>query len=120
MHLTRRVDRVSGRTTVSVVTVTDEQGIKLSGSKLVEESPTVMKPMKEEHLAVLRRHMVEVIAIHTDLASEELGKATLDERVRAAMRRMPRHLFMPASVAPYAYQGMPLLRYAGEGSGDSS
>ncbi|TJV24636.1 MAG: protein-L-isoaspartate O-methyltransferase, partial [Mesorhizobium sp.] len=28
-------------------------------ASLVEESPTVMKPMNEEHLAVLRRHMVE-------------------------------------------------------------
>ena len=84
--------------------MTDEQGIKLSGSRLVEESPTVMKPMNEEHLAVLRRHMVEVIAIHADLASEELGKAALDERVMAAMLRVPRHLFIPVHVVPYAYQ----------------
>ncbi|TGQ04511.1 protein-L-isoaspartate(D-aspartate) O-methyltransferase [Mesorhizobium sp. M2E.F.Ca.ET.219.01.1.1] len=67
-----------------------------------------MKPMTEEHLAVLRRHMVEMIAIHAELASEELGKATLDERVMTAMRRMPRHLFVPAAVAAYAYQDMPL------------
>jgi protein-L-isoaspartate(D-aspartate) O-methyltransferase len=67
-----------------------------------------MKPMNEKHLAVLRRHMVEMIAIHVDLASEELGKAALDERVMAAMRRVPRHLFVPAAVAPYAYQDMPL------------
>ena len=67
-----------------------------------------MKPLKEEQLAVLRRHMVELIAILVDLASEELGKAALDERVMAAMRRVPRHLFVPAAVAPYAYQDMPL------------
>jgi protein-L-isoaspartate(D-aspartate) O-methyltransferase len=67
-----------------------------------------MKRMTEEHLAVLRRHMVEMIAIHVDLASEELGKAALDERVMAAMRRVPRHRFVPAAVAPYAYQDMPL------------
>ncbi|MER9587168.1 protein-L-isoaspartate O-methyltransferase, partial [Mesorhizobium sp. M0276] len=67
-----------------------------------------MKPMTEEHLAILRRHMVEMIAIHADLASEELGKATLDERVMASMRRIPRHLFVPAQVASYAYQDMPL------------
>src|SRR5919106_3648807 len=67
-----------------------------------------MKPMNEEHLAILRRHMVEMIAIHTDLAREELGKATLDDRVMTAMRRVPRHRFVPASVAPYAYQDMPL------------
>ncbi len=44
-----------------------------------------MKPMNEEHLAVLRRHIVEVIAIHADLASEELGKATC-QIVQAAIR----------------------------------
>lgn len=67
-----------------------------------------MKPMNEEHLAVLRRHMVEVVAIYADLASEELGKAALDERVMAAMLRVPRHLFVPAQAAPFAYQDMPL------------
>ncbi|QPB18856.1 protein-L-isoaspartate(D-aspartate) O-methyltransferase [Rhizobium sp. 007] len=67
-----------------------------------------MKPMNEEHLAVLRRHMVELIAIHIELASEELGRAALDERVMAAMQRVPRHLFVPAPLAPYAYQDMPL------------
>ena len=42
-----------------------------------------MKPMSEAHFAILRRHMVEVIGIQVDLASEELGKAALDERVLA-------------------------------------
>ena len=67
-----------------------------------------MKPMDEKHLAVLRRHMVEMIEIHVDLASEELGKTELDERVMAMMRRVPRHLFVPDLVAAYAYQDMPL------------
>lgn len=67
-----------------------------------------MKPMTEKHFAVLRRHMVEVIAIHTDLSSNELGKSALDERMLAAMRQVPRHRFVPDSVAPYAYQDMPL------------
>lgn len=51
-----------------------------------------MKPMSEAHFAILRRHMVEVIGIQVDLASEELGKAALDERVLAAMRKVPRPL----------------------------
>ncbi|KLK90812.1 protein-L-isoaspartate O-methyltransferase [Microvirga vignae] len=67
-----------------------------------------MKPMNESHLAILRRHMVEMIAIHADLVSEEIGKAALDERVMAAMRKVPRHLFVPAPLAPYAYQDTPL------------
>ena len=49
-----------------------------------------MKPMNETHLAILRLHMVEVIAIQTDLVSDELGKGAVDERVLAAMRRVPR------------------------------
>jgi protein-L-isoaspartate(D-aspartate) O-methyltransferase len=67
-----------------------------------------MKPMSEEHFAVLRRHMVEVIEIHADLSSDELGKSTLDERVLTAMRQVPRHRFVPDAVSPYAYQDMPL------------
>jgi protein-L-isoaspartate O-methyltransferase len=49
--------------------------------------------MKEEHFATLRRHMVEVILIYVDLAGDELGKSVLDERVLAAMGRVPRHAF---------------------------
>jgi protein-L-isoaspartate(D-aspartate) O-methyltransferase len=67
-----------------------------------------MKPMDEQHFAILRRHMVEVIAIHADLESEELGKTALDERVLAAMQRVPRHLFVPAQLAPLAYHDTPL------------
>jgi protein-L-isoaspartate(D-aspartate) O-methyltransferase len=67
-----------------------------------------MKPMNDSHLAILRRHMVEVVGIHADLASVEIGKAALDERVMEAMRQVPRHLFVPAQLAPYAYQDMPL------------
>ena len=38
--------------------------------------------------------MVEVIGIQVDLASEEPGKAALDDRVLAAMRTVPRHRFV--------------------------
>lgn len=67
-----------------------------------------MKPMNDSHLAILRRHMVEVVAIHADLASDEIGKALLDERVLEAMREVPRHLFVPPQLASFAYQDMPL------------
>jgi protein-L-isoaspartate(D-aspartate) O-methyltransferase len=67
-----------------------------------------MKPMTEEHLAVLRRHMVEVIAIHFDLMGEEIGKDKLNERVAAAMLRVQRHLFVPASLAAISYHDSPL------------
>ncbi len=67
-----------------------------------------MKPMNAGHLAILRRHMVEVIMIEADLLEEELGKATLDERVLDAMLRVPRHLFVPPSLAAHAYRDTPL------------
>ena len=67
-----------------------------------------MKPMNEEHLAIFRRHMVEVVAIHTDLMSEEIGKATLAEPVMAAMMRVPRHLFVVPQLAAVAYHDGPL------------
>jgi protein-L-isoaspartate(D-aspartate) O-methyltransferase len=67
-----------------------------------------MKPMNEQHFAILRRHMVDVIGIHTDLAEDEIGKAALDERILTVMRRIPRHLFVPEALAQLAYQDMPL------------
>ena len=67
-----------------------------------------MKPTTEGHLAILRRHMVELIAIHADLLEEELGKAALDARVLEAMLRVPRHLFVPGPLAALAYDDTPL------------
>ena len=48
--------------------------------------------------------MIELIAIYADLMSDELGKAAFDQRVLAAMQRVPRHLFVPAQLASIAYQ----------------
>jgi len=67
-----------------------------------------MKPMEEQHFAILRRHMVEVIAIHADLMSDELGHVGLDRRVLAAMGRVPRHHFVPLELAAVAYHDGPL------------
>jgi len=67
-----------------------------------------MKAMNEMHFAILRRHMVEVIGIHTDLIREELGNAVLDERILRVMLRIPRHLLMPEPFADVAYPDMPL------------
>jgi protein-L-isoaspartate(D-aspartate) O-methyltransferase len=67
-----------------------------------------MKPMTEVHLAILRRHMVEVIALQADLMSAEIGKAALGERVLEAMRRVRRHLFVPPELAAVAYHDTPL------------
>ena len=67
-----------------------------------------MKPMTEQHLAILRRHMVEVIDIHFDLAADEIGKSALDPDLRRALLQVPRHLFVPSQIAGAAYQDSPL------------
>ena len=68
----------------------------------------LMKPISEQHLSIFRRHMVEVIDMHFDLMSDELGNSALDARVRAALISVPRHRFVPAEVAMLAYQDTPL------------
>lgn len=67
-----------------------------------------MKPMTEKHLAILRRHMVEIVEMHFDLSSEEIGTDRLDPDIRRAMLEVPRHLFVPSSIAALAYQDGPL------------
>ncbi|HVH03041.1 MAG TPA: protein-L-isoaspartate(D-aspartate) O-methyltransferase [Amaricoccus sp.] len=67
-----------------------------------------MKPMSERHFEVMRRHMVEMIAIHMDLMSDEIGAGDLDERLVAALLEVPRHRFVPAPLAPLAYHDTPL------------
>ena len=67
-----------------------------------------MKALSEKHLAIFRRHMVDVIGLHAELSAEEIGKSELDERVMAVMREVPRHLFVPAPLAAGAYNDMPL------------
>jgi len=67
-----------------------------------------MKPMTEAHLAILRRHMVEVIDMHFDLAEEELGRGALSPDLREALLKVPRHLFVPAQLMIVSYQDTPL------------
>ncbi len=67
-----------------------------------------MKPMTEQHLTILRRHMVEVIDIHFDLASDEIGKDALEPRLREALLEVPRHVFVPLQLAGIAYHDTPL------------
>ncbi len=67
-----------------------------------------MKALTDKHLAIFRRHLVDVIGIHADLSSDETGKSELDARIMAVMQEVPRHLFVPAPVASAAYEDMPL------------
>ena len=35
--------------------------------------------LSEKHLAIFRRHMVDVIGIHAELSADEIGQSELDE-----------------------------------------
>jgi protein-L-isoaspartate(D-aspartate) O-methyltransferase len=67
-----------------------------------------MKPFTDQHLALFRRHMVEIVDMHFDLASEELGKEALAPELRRALMDVPRHLFVPQGLILMAYQDSPL------------
>ncbi|HEX8641625.1 MAG TPA: protein-L-isoaspartate O-methyltransferase [Allosphingosinicella sp.] len=67
-----------------------------------------MKPMTEAHLAILRRHMVEVVDMHFDLAEQEIGRDSLSPALRSAMLKVPRHLFVPAQLMVVSYQDTPI------------
>jgi protein-L-isoaspartate(D-aspartate) O-methyltransferase len=67
-----------------------------------------MKPMTETHLSILRRHMVEVIDMHFDLAEDEIGRGELGPELRRALLAVPRHLFVPAQLMVVSYQDTPL------------
>jgi len=67
-----------------------------------------MKPLTEQHLAIFRRHMVEIVEMHFDLASDEIGKDAPGPELRRALLDVPRHLFVPTNLAALAYQDSPL------------
>ena len=67
-----------------------------------------MKPLTEQHLAIFRRHMVEIIDMHFELAGEELGRDAPAPRLRDALLKVPRHLFVAPQLVGVAYQDTPL------------
>jgi protein-L-isoaspartate(D-aspartate) O-methyltransferase len=67
-----------------------------------------MRPLTEQHLAILRRHMVEIVEMNFDLLADEIGKDALDPALRRALMEVPRHLFVPHNLAAIAYQDSPL------------
>ena len=67
-----------------------------------------MKPLTEQHLAIFRRHMVEIIDVHFDLSEQEIGRAHLSPGLRRTLLDVPRHLFVPPQLMAIAYQDTPL------------
>src|SRR5260370_8051712 len=64
--------------------------------------------MRAEDLEPLRKHMLAVIAASAFELRGAIGKNALDERVMTAMRKVPRHEFVPIELQPYAYDNIPL------------
>jgi Protein-L-isoaspartate(D-aspartate) O-methyltransferase (PCMT) len=64
--------------------------------------------MSVKDFEILRRQMLAEIAAGTFHVSDLIGKAALDERVMAALAKVPRHEFVPVELQPYAYANIPL------------
>ena len=67
-----------------------------------------MKPLTEQHLGLFRRHMVELIDMHFELAADELGKDHVASPLREALLKVPRHLFVAPQLMAVAYHDTPL------------
>lgn len=78
------------------------------GTRGARPLSTGMKPLTEQHLATFRRHMVEIVEMHYDLASDEIGRSAPGAALRRALLDVPRHLFVPPNLAAMAYQDSPL------------
>jgi protein-L-isoaspartate(D-aspartate) O-methyltransferase len=61
----------------------------------------------EDDWASEREAMLETIEAHA-AAARALGTAMIEPRVLEALRRVPRHLFVPPEQQPYAYEDRPL------------
>jgi protein-L-isoaspartate(D-aspartate) O-methyltransferase len=62
--------------------------------------------MRAEEFEVVRRRMLVEISAHA--AQLHNGKSAFDERVMAAMERVPRHEFVPIEFQAFAYANIPL------------
>lgn len=56
----------------------------------------------------LREQLIDEIKEDVRLTRQQLGKPALDERVLQAMRKVPRHEFVPAEYRSQAYENRPL------------
>ena len=62
----------------------------------------------QDRYAVERARMVDEIAAIARQTGSETGRAVFSERTMAAMRKVPRHRFVPATGAVSAYDNRPL------------
>lgn len=59
-------------------------------------------------LAAQRQKLVEWVQLEARLTADETGIAEIDPAILAAMREVPRHLFVPEPIRAYAYLPQPL------------
>lgn len=64
--------------------------------------------MNDLHFAAPRHEMVQEIAQHVRMTSEQIGREALAEPVMAAMEKVPRHEFVPIELRGFAYVNSPL------------
>lgn len=62
----------------------------------------------EDQFAILRRTMVEQVALHADHVGGKTGRAEIAGPVMEAIGRVPRHAYVPVEMALYAYLDSPL------------
>ena len=70
--------------------------------------PATAAATSEADYAERRRVLVERIEADVRATRNYIGKARLDDRVMAAIGRVPRHEFVPESERDYAYENRPL------------
>jgi protein-L-isoaspartate(D-aspartate) O-methyltransferase len=64
--------------------------------------------MSVDELELMRKEMLAEIAAATFQLRDTIGKAILDDRVMAAIGKVPRHEFVPVELQPFAYANIPL------------
>ena len=64
--------------------------------------------MNDLHFAATRHEMVQEIAMHVRMTSDQIGRKMLADRVIAAMEKVPRHEFVPIELRSFAYVNSPL------------
>src|SRR5882672_6987483 len=64
--------------------------------------------MSDTYFTEAREEMAGIIAAYAEMSADRVGRAGFSERVMAAMRKVPRHEFVPAELRHLAYIDSPL------------
>jgi protein-L-isoaspartate(D-aspartate) O-methyltransferase len=64
--------------------------------------------MSDTYFAEAREEMAGIIAAYAEMSADKVGRPAFSERVMAAIRKVPRHEFVPAELRHLAYIDSPL------------